>query len=182
VCSSSCGAESETLVCFYTNCKLKATRYCTIDLYSIPIVCPPDEEGILLEMAGYCPEGNGIAERNNRTINEKVRSILSRACSPDELWAEAACCANYIRDRVTTRSPDVVSMSPCARRTGNSPDVHRMKNLGCMAIDITRAPQGAWEIKFSTVVMGNRVPIGNRLYVLWKGVERTDFSRDPTRW
>jgi transposase InsO family protein len=32
-----------------------------------------DEEGILLEMsAGYCPESNGIAERYNRTINEKV--------------------------------------------------------------------------------------------------------------
>jgi hypothetical protein len=147
---------------------LKATRYCTIDLYSFPIVCPLDAKGILLEMAGYCPEGNGIAERNNRTINEKVRSILSRACSPDELWAEGAYCANYIRDRVTTRSPDVASMSPYARWTGNSPDVHRMKNLGCKAI--------------STVVMANRVPIGNRLYVLWKGVERTDFSRDPTRW
>jgi transposase InsO family protein len=43
-----------------------------------------DEEGILLEMsAGYCPESNGIAERYNRTINEKVRSMLSRAGLPD---------------------------------------------------------------------------------------------------
>jgi transposase InsO family protein len=50
-----------------------------------------DEEGILVEMsAGYCPESNGIAERYNRTIHKKVRSMLPRACFPDELWAEAA--------------------------------------------------------------------------------------------
>jgi transposase InsO family protein len=60
-----------------------------------------DDEGILLEMSAcYCPESNGIAERYNRTINEKVRSMLSTACLPDELWAEAANYANYIRERV----------------------------------------------------------------------------------
>jgi hypothetical protein len=38
-----------------------------------------DDKGILLEMsAGYCPESNGIAERYTRTINEKVRSMLSK--------------------------------------------------------------------------------------------------------
>jgi hypothetical protein len=94
-----------------------------------------DEEGILLETsAGYCPESNGIAERYNRTINEKVRSMLSRACLPDELWAEAASYANYIRERVPTLTPDGVRMSPYERRTGNSPDLHRMKIFGYKAI------------------------------------------------
>jgi hypothetical protein len=94
-----------------------------------------DDEGILLEMsAGYCPESNGIAERYNRTINEKVRSMLSRACLPDELWAEAANYANCTRERVPTRTPDGVCMSPYERRTGIGPDLHRMKIFGCKAI------------------------------------------------
>jgi hypothetical protein len=84
--------------------------------------------------AGYCPESNGIAERYNRTFKDKVRNMLSRACLPDEFWAQAAKYANYIRERVPTRTPDGVSMSPYERRAGGNSDLHRMKIFGCKSI------------------------------------------------
>jgi hypothetical protein len=42
--------------------------------------------------------------------------MLSRVGLPDELWAEAANYANYIRERVLKRTPDGVSVSPYERR------------------------------------------------------------------
>ena len=45
----------------------------------------------------YSPESNGLAERSNRVIMEKARSLMSDAKSPAEFWghavAHAQCCA-----------------------------------------------------------------------------------------
>jgi hypothetical protein len=37
-----------------------------------------------------CHESNGLVERTNRTIQEKVRALLIAACLPDSFWSEAA--------------------------------------------------------------------------------------------
>jgi hypothetical protein len=48
------------------------------------------EEAILLEVsAGSCPEINRTAAGYNRTINDKVQSILSRACLTYEMRSDA---------------------------------------------------------------------------------------------
>jgi GAG-pre-integrase domain/Integrase core domain len=58
-----------------------------------------NEEGIILEMtAAYCPESNGIAERFNRSILDKARSMLSHAKLDHEFWGEAVNHANYVRE------------------------------------------------------------------------------------
>jgi GAG-pre-integrase domain/Integrase core domain len=55
-----------------------------------------NEEGVILEMtAAYCPESNGIAERFNRNILDKARSMLSHAKLNHEFWSEAVKNANY---------------------------------------------------------------------------------------
>jgi transposase InsO family protein len=47
------------------------------------------EEGIILEMtAAYCPESNGVAERFNRRILDKGRSMLSLARLDHEFRGE----------------------------------------------------------------------------------------------
>ncbi|MCO5587916.1 hypothetical protein L7F22_041868 [Adiantum nelumboides] len=48
-----------------------------------------EAKGIKQELtAPYNPSQNGIAERMNRTIQEKVRSMLSNVDLPDGFWAE----------------------------------------------------------------------------------------------
>ncbi len=52
------------------------------------------------------PEQNGVAERQNRTLVETIRSIIMLADSklPHKFWAEALSTAVYLRNRSPTRA------------------------------------------------------------------------------
>ena len=59
-----------------------------------------DLKGIKRELtAPYNPPQNGVAERMNRTIQEKVRSMLSNASLPNGFWAEALATAVHLINR-----------------------------------------------------------------------------------
>jgi transposase InsO family protein len=50
-----------------------------------------EELGIETEIVhARCHESNGLIERLNRTIQEKVRALLIAACFPVAFWSEAA--------------------------------------------------------------------------------------------
>lgn len=53
---------------------------------------------------GYAPEQNGVAERMNRTILEKLKCLLFDAKLPKVYWAEAANYAVYVINRSITSS------------------------------------------------------------------------------
>ena len=57
------------------------------------------------------PQQNGIAERMNRTLMEKVRCMLSESGLGEEVWAEVATTAAYI-----------VNRSPCSAIDHNVPE------------------------------------------------------------
>lgn len=52
--------------------------------------------------APYTPEQNGVAERVNRTIVERVRAILAETSLPKELWVELAATVVYLKNRSPT--------------------------------------------------------------------------------
>jgi len=52
----------------------------------------------------YTPQHNGIAERENRTLFEMTRSMLSHARLGPEFWEEAILAAIYVRNRCTTQA------------------------------------------------------------------------------
>ena len=55
--------------------------------------------GILHETTiPYIPQQNGVAERFNRTLIESTRAIMHSASIPDNLWAEIAATATYLRN------------------------------------------------------------------------------------
>lgn len=59
----------------------------------------------------YTPQQNGVAERMNRTIMEKVRCLLNESGLGEEFWAEAASTATYLINR-----------SPCSAIDHNVPE------------------------------------------------------------
>lgn len=50
------------------------------------------------------PQSNGIAERKNQTLVEMIRCMLKDANLPNMFWGEALMTANYLQDRIVTRS------------------------------------------------------------------------------
>jgi len=57
------------------------------------------ETGIHHEVtAPYTPKQNGVAERANRTICERIRAILADTGLPKELWMEFACAVAHLKN------------------------------------------------------------------------------------
>ncbi|MCO5551146.1 hypothetical protein L7F22_004643 [Adiantum nelumboides] len=64
-----------------------------------------ESKGIKREItAPYNPSQNGVAERMNRTIQEKVKSMLSNAQLPNGFWTEAVATVVHL----ISRSPSMV--------------------------------------------------------------------------
>ncbi|KAH9659090.1 Integrase catalytic domain-containing protein [Citrus sinensis] len=58
------------------------------------------QEGIQRQFTvAYTPQQNGVAERMNRTLTERIRAMLRTAGLSNSFWAEAAKTACYIVDR-----------------------------------------------------------------------------------
>lgn len=77
----------------------------------------------------YTPEQNGVAERANRTIAEKVRAMLQEAGLPVKFWAEATNTAIYLKNRSPTIA--VRNKTPEEVWTGRKTDLSHLKVFGC---------------------------------------------------
>jgi len=67
------------------------------------------------------PQENGVAERLNRTLLEKVRAMLHGAQLPKSLWGEALAHATWLKNRTSTKALEQVT--PLQALTGAKPDL-----------------------------------------------------------
>jgi transposase InsO family protein len=106
------------------------------------------QEGIKFETsAAYSPQQNGVAERMNRTIKEKARTLLLHAAAKQSLWKEAVetACIVYNMGPVTGRD-----QTPYEAFHGVKPDVSPLKTFGCLAhVHIPDHQRGVFESKTS---------------------------------
>jgi hypothetical protein len=79
----------------------------------------------------YTPQQNGVAERANRTIVEKARSMIHGANLHDELWAEAVWTAVHLKNISPTSA--VHEMTPAEAWSGKKPSVEYLRAFGCKA-------------------------------------------------
>jgi hypothetical protein len=98
------------------------------------------EHGILAEVTTpYTPEQNGVAERTNRTIFNKVRSAIEDSDLPLELWPEILLGAVHIMNRTATSSLEKMTPAEAFKRqvqprlqdADYTPDISHLHVLGC---------------------------------------------------
>lgn len=80
--------------------------------------------------APYTPEQNGKAERLNRTLMERARSMLIDAALPTNLWADAIAVANLLRNVSPTASK---AKTPWELFFGRVPNVALLRVFGSTA-------------------------------------------------
>ena len=74
------------------------------------------------------PEQKSAAERQNRTLIEMMRSMMSRTIKLNYLWGEAIKTALYILNRVPSKS---VAKTPFELWTGRKPSLNHFRVWGC---------------------------------------------------
>ena len=80
----------------------------------------------------YCPQQNGVAERTNRSIIEKARSLLSGSNLSKAYWEDAVGTAVYLKNRSPHRS--LHGDTPYERWHGEKPDLSHLRIFGCRAM------------------------------------------------
>ncbi|MCO5591037.1 hypothetical protein L7F22_045013 [Adiantum nelumboides] len=91
-----------------------------------------DTKGIKRELtAPFNPSQNGVAERLNRTIQEKVRCMLSHAALPHGFWAEVVSTAVHL----INRSPSKILGGRVLEEvwSGKPPSYAHLRVFGCEA-------------------------------------------------
>lgn len=75
------------------------------------------------------PEHNGVAERLNRTLVERVRAMLHASGLPKSLWGEAMMHAVWLKNRSSTRALD--GKTPYEMLYNKKPDLSGIPVWGC---------------------------------------------------
>lgn len=79
----------------------------------------------------YTPQQNGVAERMNRTVMEKVRCMLSESGLEERFWAEAAATAAYVINRSPASAVD--HNIPEQLWLGRMPGYKHLRRFGSVA-------------------------------------------------
>ena len=91
------------------------------------------------------PEQNGVAERLNRTLMDKARSMVAHAGLSKGFWAEAVNTANYLRNRSPCQTLKG-HITPFEEWHGKKPDIAQLRTFGCIAY--ARVPDRVPDVTF----------------------------------
>jgi transposase InsO family protein len=90
------------------------------------------DKGIRLQTTfPYTPEQNGIAERMNRTLTDRARTILTHASLPKKFWQHAMATAAHVTNRIPSNATS--RKTPFELWSGTRPDVRHFRSFGCRA-------------------------------------------------
>ena len=123
------------------------------------------------------PELNKLAERMNRTIMERVRSMLSHAKLPKSYWVEALYTAVYL----INRSPSVPLKGDVPQRvwTGKDVSYQHLRVFGCLAyMHVPKDQRSKYAYNTGSFETGNMSHYENTTSK--KGTKASSFQKDMT--
>lgn len=137
-----------------------------------------EREGIMHQKtAPYTPQQNGMSERANRTIMEKVRCMLYGAKLSKGFWAEAV---KYAVD-VINSLPNSANRQKCPDEIwfGYAPNMNKFKVFGCKAYaHVPNQKRTKLEMKSSKCIFIG-FPENTKAYKLYnKSTKKVVISRD----
>ena len=118
----------------------------------------------------YTPQQNGVAERMNKTLMERARSMLSGAGLGQEFWAEAMETACYLVNK--SPSSTLEDKTPQEVWIGKKPSPSHLRIFGCDAyIHAPKEKRSKLDSKFDKCIF-IRYKDGLKGYNLWNPVTR----------
>ena len=134
-------------------------------------------EGVIHQYsAPYAHEQNGLAERINRTLMNKVRALLFDAKQPTELWDEALEAAIYLYNRTPHQSLNF--KTPFEARYGEKPDISNVRTWGSKTYYKSYPQPGKLDQRGNVAVL---IGYGSNQYKLFiPESRRTIWARDVT--
>ena len=122
------------------------------------------QHGIRSELnVPHNPELNGVAERINRTLIEKARTLMIESKLPKKLWTEALMTAMYLTNRSPTTA--LKDVTPYELWHGLKPDISNLKIFGSRAYaHIPKSNRQKLDQTSSPMIMVGYVTNGYRLY------------------
>ncbi|CAJ2674023.1 unnamed protein product [Trifolium pratense] len=126
----------------------------------------------------YTPQQNGLAERMNRTLLERVRCMLLGAGLPKSFWGEAVNTAAYLINRCPSTGIDL--KTPMEVWSGKPADYSNFKIFGALAF--AHVKQDKLDARAVKCVFIGYLE-GGKGYKLWKmepGGSKFIISRDVT--
>lgn len=101
--------------------------------HKLRLLC--EKQGIAIRYAApYVNKENGLAERGWRTIVTMKDSLLIDSGLPNDFWAETVGTANYLRNRLSTRSKNHGKMIPEESWTGRRQDLQHVRIFGSLVL------------------------------------------------
>lgn len=121
------------------------------------------QKGIQIEFTvPYSPQQNGVAERKNRTLIEKARTMIIGSGLGRDMWGEAVLTATYLMNR----SPTVVIRDkvPAELWYGRKINLSHLRIFGCLAYKhVPQQKRSKLDSKSEECIMIGYAPCGYRL-------------------
>lgn len=118
----------------------------------------------MIPTAPYTPQQNGVSERMNRTLMEKVRTIMHESNAPRHLWGEALYASMFTLNRSPTNALKN-SKTPYEMWYGFKPDASKLKIFGCVAYaHIPKEHCSKLDKRSMNLAMVGYAPSGYRLW------------------
>ncbi|KAJ5474060.1 hypothetical protein N7475_003626 [Penicillium sp. IBT 31633x] len=143
----------------------------------LPIGTHLETQGVEFDTSPpYCKGQNGLAERTNRTIRERINTLLSDANLPPSWWTELVDTVVYLK----LRAPATIlqKKTPYEIVHGKPPSLLHLRRIGSRAWVLIPKEQRAKLGPRSSEcrLLGYCEPNQYKLYEIQSG--KTDFSRD----